>query len=228
MKSSWMLSALLSCVVMHTVSALERHEVWWENCLGNTVSMETFTGWAGGVDAPSRQHMRVHVRKKEYTSILDVACGLCVDYLGLKKDNMNIRYQGLDITPKLVELGLKNNMPIARGSIEAIPFWDSSFDLVYARHILEHLSGYETALKESIRVAAKEVMVTFFIPPTGGPTRIVAQSYLGTKVHQDGFTLYHNVYNAKDLETYVKKNEKVDRVEWEGLGGETLMHIYMK
>ena len=78
---------------------------------------------------------------------------------------MPISYTGLDITAFLVHKAQKMGINAREGSIEKLPFDNSSFQLVYVRHLLELLDYYERALTEAIRVAEKEVMVIFFIPP---------------------------------------------------------------
>lgn len=43
--------------------------------------------------------------------------------------------------------------PIIRGTVEALPFRDKSFDYVYACHVLEHTKDPETACNELMRIA---------------------------------------------------------------------------
>lgn len=202
---------------------LKEHQQWWEHnfeARGND-----FARWLGDVNADSRLGMRRHVKKMGYESLLDVPSGLCVDYYGLKSENLASIYQGLDITPKLVARALELGIHVKQGSIENIPWNDSSFDIVYARHILEHLDYYTVALKELIRVAKKEALIVFFIKPTDQPDKINSA--------KDGSTqfdlLYHNHYNKAALERYISGFAKVNSLAWEHVNDqEVILHIYMK
>lgn len=200
--------------------AYKDHEIWWEQCLGKKVSMDTFRNWLGGIHASSRVAVREHVRSMGYTSILDVPCGVCADYYGFKIDGIQIDYQGIDITPTLVALHWANNIPVVQGSIEDIPFADGQFDVCYARHILEHLDNYEQALLELIRVASKEVLVVFFINPVSNASEINLGAF-------NGNLLYHNRYDKSEIEKFLVKHPKVSKIEWVEMGPESLLHVYL-
>ncbi len=204
-----------------TLHAYKDHEIWWEECLDQTVSMDTFRNWVGGSNASSRIAVREHIRNMGYTSILDVACGVCADYYGFQQDDIRIAYQGIDITPKLVALSAANNIPVIQGSIEAIPFADGQYDVCYARHILEHLDNYEQALFELIRVASKEVLVVFFLNPISNNSEI----NLG---YSGGSILYHNRYDKHAIEQLLVKHPKVAKVEWIEVNSESILHVYLK
>ncbi len=171
---------ILGCAL--SLHAAEEYEEWWEKCLGGTVSIEDFAGWLGDLNSPSRVLMRDHVRKKGYRSLLDVPAGLCIDYFGLKRDGLEIDYMGVDITPKLVFRAQLENIPVCEGDIKHLPFEDNRFEISYARHILEHLSGYEEAVSELIRVASRETLIVFFIAPTEGEL-ISSSLFLGHLLH---------------------------------------------
>lgn len=204
-----------------TLYAVKSHEIWWEKNLETEVSLETFHLWLGDINAPSREKMREHIKKMHYTSIVDIPCGLCLDYWGLKYEGTKIHYLGVDITPRLVALATNNNIPIVEASIESLPLDDCSFDMSYARHILEHLDSYESSIRELVRVAKKEVFITFFIKPTEEPTKI------NLAMINDS-PLYHNSYNKMEIERYVFSLDKVSHIEWEELEKEMILHIYLK
>ena len=199
---------------------LTLYEQWWDNSLENTVSMQTFASWLGDMDAASRCAMRQHVAKQNYETILDIPCGLCIDFFGLEKEKIKIKYFGIDTSHKLVSRAQGLGLNITHGSIEEIPHPSSQFDISYGRHILEHLPYYETAINELIRVAKKEVLVVFFIRPT-----------FGDKInygYSDGHLIYHNQYDRQKLQKFVTSNKKVRSISWEPVNQqEEILHIYL-
>lgn len=200
--------------------AAEEYEIWWEHCLEHTVPLSTFEDWLGDFHAPSRVAMRRHVEEMGYQSLLDVPSGLCADYFGFKNDQMQIAYQGLDITPKLVARAQAQNIPVVEGDIKSIPFPNNRFDICYARHILEHLASYEQAINELIRVAKKEVLVTFFIRPS--------EKELIHLFYYEDYLLYGNIYLKTGLEQFVLSNPKTTQIEWEEVDGrEVILHIFL-
>jgi ubiquinone/menaquinone biosynthesis C-methylase UbiE len=196
---------------------LKPHEEWWQK---NWQEKDHY--WLGGIKMISRVKMRQHVVAKGYKSILDIPCGFCIDYEGLKVDKVPVEYTGMDITPNVVTRGQARGINVKQGSIEAIPMGDSSVDMAYSRHILEHLSYYEKAIKELIRVAVKEVFVTFFIKPLNQKEDVKTLDLNGSPV-------YHNRYDKTKLEQYVSNFAKVDHFEWEEIDRvESILHIYLK
>ena len=75
------------------------------------------------------------------------------------------------------------------GRAQNLPCQDSSYDIVYARHLLEHLDSYQDAIKEMIRVAKKEVLIVFFSSPE--------KSFddKGEAVILNGYSVYQNRYS---------------------------------
>ena len=82
---------------------------------------------------------------------------------------------------------------------------DSSYECVYCREVLEHLSYYEKSVSEFIRIASKEVIIVFFIPPNEQDDQIN---------YWEAEDLYHNVYSKKKLEKYILANPKVEALFW--------------
>jgi ubiquinone/menaquinone biosynthesis C-methylase UbiE len=214
---------LLVCIASFCFGKpLKEHEQWWTL---NEDKFETFDGWLGDFDACSRVQARKHINLLGYRNVLDVPCGTCTEYFGYQKDNMAVAYTGLDITHYLVERAQQMGVTAVEGSIEKIPFQDSSFELVYARHILEHLDYYELAVSECIRVAEKEALVVFFIPPVENEADTISYAII------DDAGLYHNIYNKEKLVGFISQNPKVDRLEWENIDAtekEIILHIYLR
>ena len=84
-----------------------------------------------------------------------------------------------------------NEISLKEGYIQSIPFQDNSFDVVIARHILEHLEeGYEAAIKEVFRVASKEAIVVLFVDLADIPEDVIKES----EPDENGCTYFWNTY----------------------------------
>lgn len=214
---------------------MKEHESWWQVNLPEAKEMDTddmgktFRGWLRGINAESRIVFREFLKTQNYESMLDCASGLCDEYYGIKKNGIDIEYKALDITSKLVEYNKSKGVDILEGSIEKIPFDNNTFDLCYARHVLEHLDYYEVALKEMIRVARKGVVHTFFRKPMNDSDNI--------ETYPASTTLYQNVYSKEKMENFISTLDKVDTIKWlqpESLNhgrwynGEVILHIKIK
>ncbi len=201
---------------------LQPYELWWQQFAGTIGFWPDLEVWARDFNTQSRKALRHYIQQHNYTSILDIPCGAGTDYFGLLQDTIAITYQGIEITPKLVDFCQQKNIPVIQGSIENIPLKDNSFDISYARHILEHLHYYHKAIKELIRVARYEVLIVFFIPPEQEPDAI----YL---LYPRGLPIYNNYYNKKKIEEYMRTIPKVSHWIWEKVTStECFLHIYLK
>lgn len=169
---------------------------WWNDNM-NDDKLSIFEGWVGNFNTKSKKLIRDHVILKNYKSILDIGCGLCDTYYGYKQDNYNIEYTGLDSCKYFVEKAIVQNINIIESDMTKIDVPDSSYDVVYGRHILEHLPTYKIALDEFIRIAKFEIIIIFFIKP----------SNLEEIRYNDGNDLYHNIYSKKDIESSLENND---------------------
>ena len=196
---------------------------WWDS-FSEAGGLDELETWLGGVDHPSRVRIRERIAECGYESCLDVGAGLGLDFIGLQNVSFPVRYQGVEPSQAMrhaaesaaVRYGLEK-IPLVGGSIEEIPFGDSEFELVYARHILEHLPRIDCALDELIRVARLEVIVVFFMRPG-------AEDYLLRE--RDG--LWQNVWGKPRIDGILAANEKVNVSFYETLGSEVLLHAYLK
>lgn len=197
---------------------------WWDSfCKAGGI--EDLQTWLGGVDASSRVRLRQRVAECEYESVLDCGAGLGLDYIQMKNLSHKCYWRGIEPSREMrhasqtIVRGAFNQvekMPIKAGSIYDIPHPASSFDLVYARHILEHLPRIERPLNEMIKVARLEAIVVFFMRPG-------RETYLTRE--RDG--LWQNWWSKDSIEQVLHANEKVEVWFWETLGSEVLLHVYL-
>jgi ubiquinone/menaquinone biosynthesis C-methylase UbiE len=165
---------------------------WWNKNINDGL-ISTFTGWVGDFNSESKIIVRRYIISKNYKSILDVGCGLCDTYYGYKNDNYDIKYTGLDSCKYFIQTATTNNIDIIESDMNKINLPDSSYDIVYGRHILEHMPSFEDSLGEMIRISKYETIVVFFIKP--GDKK---------EIRYDSVTdLYHNIYSKIEIENFL-------------------------
>ena len=86
-----------------------------------------------------------------------------------------------------------------------LPILDNSYECVYCREVLEHLSYYEKTISEMIRISSKEVIIVWFIIPDN-------EEHINYWEEED---LYHNKYEINKLEKFITSIDKVDNLFWE-------------
>jgi len=181
---------------------------WW---LENVPKREKeFVKWLGGIDNVSRKWFRKFVKDNQVESVLDVAAGACLDYDGLKAYDIRTRYKGLDITPFLVEKNLKRGIDCEVGNIEEISESDNTWDLVYARHIIEHLEYYDKAVEEMCRVAKRYVVIVHFLPMSKEGDKI-------SITRDRGGQFYENMYDEDKFVHYCSCRGQVQRIDMNDL-----------
>jgi ubiquinone/menaquinone biosynthesis C-methylase UbiE len=184
---------------------------WWDD----NYTRSDFRSWLTNEGSFSRSILTDLVRG--YSSVLDCACGTCLDYFEYKKKLIPVKYKGIDSCKGLVDEAKSFGIDCDLGSIEELPYKDGSFDIVTARHILEHLDYYEKALGEMCRVAKYEVAVIFFLPPQG-------QEVL-EKDRNLNYEVNVNKYSRTKLEDFAKQFGEVD---WVSVGSEVILRITKK
>jgi ubiquinone/menaquinone biosynthesis C-methylase UbiE len=134
-------------------------------------------------------------------SVLDVGCGIGLDYQPLS----NIKYQGVDITPKFVEQARKNGVPCTEASVFDLPFPNNSFDTVYCRNLLLHLPPEQVfqALDEMARAARKQVVT---VEPAWQPNADYRIRELIDTNPDDILMFFSNTYAQAEMEGYALKH----------------------
>ncbi len=197
---------------------------WWEKAINNHPAViHDLATWWGNENAPSRLSARRHMRAQHYHSVLDVGCGFATDYTGFLRDGTSITYTGIDITPQLVERAKQTGATVMQGDAQHLPFFENEqFDVCYARHLLEHALQPKPLFEELIRVAKKEVLITFFIKPVAANYDSFSPSF------ELGAFLNYNTFSRPALEEFLRKNTRVQTLVWEEVDSrEALLHIYL-
>lgn len=178
-------------------------QTWWDKNLAQ--KMGEFKSWVGDFNAESKVFVRNLVKTSGHKSIVDFGCGPATEYFGYKADGYDINYLGVDSSWVLYSHITSQGVPAIHSPVEEVALPDSSFDVAFSRHVLEHLPTYKECLSEMIRVGKKQVLNVFFIEPTLEPEKI--DFYPPDQ-------LYHNRYNKQDVIDFCKANPKVAEVTW--------------
>ena len=137
------------------------HERWWQD---HADPDGTFRQWLDDSDPWSRGEVVRIVETLGARSVLECGPGLFHDWETYWRSHPWIKYSALEMTPKLVDYGRARGAAVAEGNITAMPDFGTRFDVVYCRHVLEHLdpADIEDALCEMVRVARKAAVVVLF------------------------------------------------------------------
>ena len=192
-----------------------KEQTFWNNFMRNE-TMGTFTKWVGNSQAESKMYFYDYLKNKDYETLLDIGCGDATIYDGLKYSNINIDYTGVDSCDYFVNLGKKRNLNILKTDIRKIDSNDSSYDIVFARHIVEHQPDFQTLFTEMIRIAKKECVHIFFLKPNMGDTII------NYNEHTD---LYHNRFGYLEIVEFLKNNPKVKNFDFKDINKNESMLI---
>lgn len=86
-----------------------------------------------------------------HTSVLDVGCGNGESMVMMKALGY-ARVQGTECDAKAAASARSLGFEVGIGHAEALPFADASFDVLYLRHVIEHVRDPRLALRECARV----------------------------------------------------------------------------
>jgi len=94
--------------------------------------------------------------------ILDVGCGTGANLKALAEYG---RAEGVDISPQAVDFCRERGLDLVKlGAIELLPYQSSSFDLVTALDVVEHLDDDIAGLREIRRVLCSNGRLLLFVP----------------------------------------------------------------
>lgn len=158
---------------------------WWGVRLRKNPTFD-YKQYLGDVSEPSRVAARELAAKFEIKSVLDVGCGPAID----RWVDTGIAWHGVDESNIVGDYCHSRGVSIDHAPAHLLPYRAGAFDLVYSRHLWEHLTGFRPALAEACRVASRAVMITFFRPPGLKETLVTDRD--GTR---------YNDYKLNDIRT---------------------------
>ena len=197
----------------NNIGEIKPHLQWWEDNLSIPERHKEFSGWLEDSDMSSRTEIFNLIELKKINNVLEIGPGIFTDYNIFFSKKENIQYSSIDITKKIVDSAKKMGINCEQSSVENIIYPDSSFELVYCRHVMEHLDYYTLALEEMIRVSNKHICIIFWL--LNDNDDII--NYNGN------LKLYHNNYSKTKIENLLI--EKNLSFEWLNSNNDKLLFI---
>ena len=207
---------------LRPVSKVNPEKLWF-----NTPDVPTLC--RGGGNGPNHPSQLYAIKKYvKNDTFLDYGAGSGTTFEALRDDKEidwfgkpGFFYLGLDVIPKNTEWckGKFGNMFFDYNpSIHKIDQPDKSWDVVYSRHVVDHMNSFEEAMDEHCRVAKKLVIVVLWRPLGAGDEHeikhIVDQGY----TYKDEYT---NDYSRKKVMEWIENKKDFELMELaEGVGQE--------
>lgn len=173
-------------------------DLWWEKNLYDGYKWNEFTSWLKLSDKSSRNFLYNFIDNNylDISTVLEVGPGSFIDYDTYFSKKSNIKYVCVDITTKIVETAISKGIESKLANIKNIPYQNEFFDIVYTRHVLEHIDYYKEAIKELIRLSDKYIICTFF--------HLDKESDNDTIFIENSTKLYHNKYSQQKLNKFLE------------------------
>lgn len=195
----------------------EFKQTWWNENL--PTRFDEFSSWIGGKDATSKVFCRKFVSDGRYASLADFGCGTATEFFGYAEEYPGMKYLGIDSCTELVHRNIALDVRMLNASVDDTLLPDNSYEVAFARHVLEHQPSMEPMLNEMIRVGSKVAMHVFFMKPRKEPEAI------GFDPTQN---LYHNRYDTDKIEKFLIDHPKVKSFEWKDITvDENLLIVYL-
>jgi ubiquinone/menaquinone biosynthesis C-methylase UbiE len=175
---------------------IKEHEKWWDKNVV-TEKSTTMDSFRKVLDRNGSRALYLDIIKKfKPKSVLDVGCGLGLDYELYKANNIDIEYHGIDVCKGFIEEN-KKNFPEADwqwAKSYDMPFKKDSIDLVTCRGVLEHLETPYKTMQEMKRISSQYIAIIWFLIP---------QLKEEIKKTKSGF--FRNIYSIEKIETFLHK-----------------------
>jgi SAM-dependent methyltransferase len=122
---------------------------------------DRMTRWRAlcAIDKARNIEYMVGALRSSIHDVLDVGCGTGAVLEQLAARNIGCRLTGIEIGTERSQAQPCKNLQIHSYDGQTIPFGDKSFDLVYATHVLEHVTDERGFLCELRRVSRRFVYV---------------------------------------------------------------------
>lgn len=145
---------------------------------------------------------------KDGETFLDIGCGsgTTLDAILAIKRNF-LYYKGTDFIEHRVSW-LKSHYPDYYFEVQdarRIEEKDKSFDVVWSRHVVDHLDSFEKSIDEQCRVAKKRVICVLFMNLSNQDEDEIKPIKINNQVYPDE---WQNQYSKKKVLAYLEKKKK--------------------
>lgn len=99
--------------------------------------------------APLVQVIQEQAKGQPSLHVLESGCGDGINFAHLAAAGVdtNVQFEGVDLTPRVVEEGQKRGMNIRLGDGLTLPYEDGTFDVTYCRDVFHHLADDAARVK---------------------------------------------------------------------------------
>jgi ubiquinone/menaquinone biosynthesis C-methylase UbiE len=173
---------------------VKNYEQWWEK---NVVSEKYYTvsQFKDILGCYDSRRVYSNLIPKTNKRVLDVGCGLGLDYEFYLKNDVEVEYFGVDICCGFIEHNKKEypGTNFVCGKSYELPFKDKAFGLTTTRHVLEHLKEPYSTIHEMCRVSDRVAIIWFIAPGKIEQTRLTRKGF------------YKNTYSESELMRYIEQ-----------------------
>ena|SRR3990167_1197552 len=185
---------------------------------------DTYTLCRGGGNGPTHPSQLYAIKKyvQSGDTFLDYGAGSGTTLEALEKaDLIDIaqNYTGVDIIPKNTEW-CKEQWPLhnweVNPSLHKIDQPDKSFDVVYSRHVVDHMESFEKAMDEHKRVAKKLVIIILWVGLSNQDEHEIKNiiDHRGTDHEKLYPNEYTNTYSRKKVKEYLASDPQWELLEF--------------
>ena len=153
-------------------------------------------------------------------SFLDVGCGSGTTLDAIHLIKRKFKYKGVDFIKSRVKW-LKKTYPDNDFECQdaiSLKEKDKSWDVVWSRHVVDHLDDFEQPLEEHCRVAKKRVICILWYALHDGEEHIIKNidysNEVNGKIYADE---YLNMYSRKKVKAYLEKKCQEKAQVWKKL-----------
>jgi ubiquinone/menaquinone biosynthesis C-methylase UbiE len=168
----------------------------------DTITGGICRGGGNGPGHPSQKMGLSLVRKGE--SLLDIGCGSATTTECIDENFKDVvgKYKGVDFIDHRIKY-CKETFPKYDFEVQNamnLKEKDNSWDVVWSRHVVDHLPSFEDSINEQIRVARKRVICVLWYSWSDQPEHSIKQIEAGGKTYENE---YLNIYSIGKVASFL-------------------------
>jgi len=142
--------------------------------------------------------------------LLDLGCGEC-NYTNILKSEAR-KIISLDIQKP--QNPLAHDTTFVLGSVESLPFKESSFDFIYCLSVIQLIKDDRSAIEEIFRVLKPGGRFYFTVPTRRSVFRVIRdlEIHFGTYKYPQFNVEHHHYYAKRDIETLIQDLLQIESI----------------